>query len=253
LNRGESTRSKRNQELAVTIKKLYYQHKGWYGSPRIYNELQKQGIKCGKSKVEALMRQMGLKAREKRRYKITTDSKHDYPVAPNLLNRNFQVDAPNQVWVSDITYIRTMEGWLYLAIIMDLYSRKIVGWAMSNSLSSSIAVDALQMAIHNRRPRKGLIHHSDRGIQYACNSYRRLLQGNHLVCSMSRKGDCWDNSPAESFFSTLKIECINNRIFLTRAQAKREIFEYIDYNRKRSHSSIGYISPENFEKLRLSA
>ena len=165
------------------------------------------------------------------------------------------MDAPNQVWVSDITYIRTMEGWLYLAIIMDLYSRKIVGWAMSNSLSSSIAVDALQIAIRNRRPRKGLIHHSDRGIQYACNSYRRLLQGNHLVCSMSRKGDCWDNSPAESFFSTLKIECINNRIFLTRAQAKREIFEYIeiDYNRKRSHSSIGYISPENFEKLRLSA
>jgi putative transposase len=255
LNRGESPRSKRNRELAVIITKLFYQHKGRYGSPRIHNELQKQGIKCGKSKVETLMRQMGLRAREKSKYRKTTDSKHDYPIAPNLLNRNFQVDAPNQVWVSDITYIRTMEGWLYLAIVMDLYSRKIVGWSMSNSLSSSIAVDALQMAIRNRQPRKGLIHHSDRGIQYACNSYRRLLQHNHLVCSMSRKGDCWDNSPAESFFSTLKIECINDRVFLTRAQAKREIFEYIeiDYNRKRSHSSIGYMSPENYENLRLSA
>ncbi len=255
LNRGESPRSKRNRELAVTITKLFYQHKGRYGSPRIHNELQKQGIKCGKSKVETLMRQMGLRAREKSKYRKTTDSKHDYPIAPNLLNRNFQVDAPNQVWVSDITHIRTMEGWLYLAIVMDLYSRKIVGWSMSNSLSSSIAVDALQMAIRNRQPRKGLIHHSDRGIQYACNSYRRLLQHNHLVCSMSRKGDCWDSSPAESFFSTLKIECINDRVFLTRAQAKREIFEYIeiDYNRKRSHSSIGYMSPENFEKFRLSA
>lgn len=155
LNRGESPRSKRNRELAVIITKLFYQHKGRYGSPRIHNELQKQGIKCGKSKVEALMRQMGLRAREKSKYRKTTDSKHDYPIAPNLLNRNVQVDAPNQVWVSDITYIRTMEGWLYLAIVMDLYSRKIVGWSMSNSLSSSIAVDALQMAIRNRATPKG--------------------------------------------------------------------------------------------------
>jgi len=237
------------------IKKIFYQYKSRYGSPRIYNELQKQGIKCGKTKVETLMRQMGLRARKKREFRITTDSKHNYPIAPNLLNRNFQVDTPNQVWVSDITYIRTMEGWLYLATVMDLYSRKIVGWAMSKSLSSSTAIDALQMAIRNRRPRKGLVHHSDRGIQYACNSYRRLLKRHHIICSMSRKGNCWDNSPAESFFSTLKIECIDDRIFLTRARAKREKFEYIeiDYNRKRLHSSISYMSPENYEKLRLSA
>ncbi len=255
LNRGESLRSKCNQELAVMIKKLFYEHKGRYGSPRIHNELQKQGIRCGKTKVETLMRQLGLKAREKRKYRLTTDSKHNYPIAPNLPGRKFQVDVPDQVWAADLTYIWTMEGWLYLAIVMDLYSRKIVGWAMSNSLSSSIAIEALQMAIRNRRPPKGLIHHSDRGVQYACNSYQRLLQRNHFVCSMSRKSDCWDNSPAESFFSTLKIECTNNRMFLTRAQAKRKIFEYIKiyYNRKRSHSSIGYMSPENFEKLRLSA
>ena len=181
------------------IKKIFYQYKSRYGSPRIYNELQKQGIKCGKTKVETLMRQMGLRARKKRKFRITTDSKHNYPIAPNLLNRNFQVDTPNQVWVSDITYIRTMEGWLYLATVMDLYSRKIVGWAMSKSLSSSIAIDALQMAIRNRRPRKGLVHHSDRGIQYACNSYRRLLKRHHIICSMSRKGNCWTTLLLKAF------------------------------------------------------
>jgi transposase InsO family protein len=255
LKRGECPHAKKDQELKVKIRSIYEQSKKRYGSPRIYAELRAQGIRCGKKRVERLMREMGLQAKHKRQFRVTTNSKHNYPVAQNLLDRQFQVPAPNQVWVADITYIRTFEGWLYLAAIMDLHSRKIVGWAMSDTLKTELAISALKMAIQQRRPTKGLMHHSDRGVQYASNAYQEILTANGMICSMSRKGNCWDNAPMESFFGTLKTECISGNIFLSRFQAKRAIFEFIeiDYNRKRRHSSIGWISPEDFEKQRKCA
>jgi transposase InsO family protein len=255
LKRDKSSRKKKDLELKEKIRSIYEQSKKRYGSPRIHAELRALGIRCGKKRVERLMREMRLQAKHKRQFKMTTNSKHNYPVAPNLLERHFQVTAPNQVWVTDITYIRTFEGWLYLAAVMDLYSRKIVGWAMSETMKTALATTALKMAIQRRRPNKGLMHHSDRGVQYASNAYQKVLKHNGMTCSMSRKGNCWDNAPMESFFGTLKTECIAGKIYLSRMQAKREIFEYIeiDYNRKRRHSSIGYISPENYEKQRKCA
>jgi transposase InsO family protein len=197
------------------------------------------------------MHELNIRARFKRQFRKTTNSNHNYPIAPNLLNRQFKVDAPNRVWVADITYIRTYEGWLYLAAVIDLFSRKVVGWSMSNTIDSELAISALKMAIKRRRPPKGLMHHTDRGVQYASASYREVLKDNHIICSMSRKGNCWDNAVAESFFSTLKTECIEGKIYFSRAQARRKIFEYIEiyYNRKRRHSTIGSMTPENFEKL----
>jgi transposase InsO family protein len=201
------------------------------------------------------MKDMGIKAIHKRQFKVTTKSDHNYPVAQNILNRNFQADTPNQKWVADITYIRTFEGWMYLAAIMDLYSRKIVGWGMSKTMTATLATTALEMAIHRRHPLKRLLHHSDRGAQYASKEYQELLKKYGMVCSMSRKGNCWDNAPMESFFSTLKAECIAGKIYLSRAQAQREIFEYIEiyYNRQRCHSAIGNMVPEFFENQRISA
>jgi putative transposase len=253
--RDESPRKKKDRELKEKILAIYNKSKKHYGSPRIHDELHDMGIPCSKKRVERLMRELGIRARHKRQFRITTNSKHNYPVAANLLNRQFQVKGPNQVWVADITYIRTFEGWLYLAAVMDLYSRKIVGWSMSETMNTAMAIAALKMAINRRRPPKGLLHHSDRGVQYASYDYQDVLNENHMICSMSRKGNCWDNAPAESFFSTLKTECIEGKIYLSRAQAKREIFEFIeiDYNRKRRHSSIGSMTPENFENQRKSA
>jgi putative transposase len=255
LGRGPNQRQKSDEKLSKHIRKAFLKHKKRYGSPRIYQVLRAKGISCGRHRVERLMKEMGLRARPKRKFKNTTNSKHNFPVAPNLLNRQFHVNAPNRVWVTDITYIRTWEGWLYLAVVIDLYSRRVVGWSMSKNIDAELAIRALRMAIQRRRPKPGLLHHSDRGVQYACGAYQKLLQKNKMICSMSRKGNCWDNAPAESFFSTLKTECINDKIYLTRSQGIREIFEYIeiDYNRKRIHSSIGYVTPENFEKERLSA
>jgi len=255
VKRGESRRKTNDRQLAARIQSIFEQSKQRYGSPRIYEELRDQGIRCSRKRVARLMREMNLKARHKRKFKETTNSKHDHPVAPNLLNRQFQTDAPNQVWVADITYIRTLEGWLYLAAVMDLYSRKIVGWAMSERITSDLAVSALKMAIKRRKPRKGILHHSDRGVQYASKPYQKLLKKNGFMGSMSRKGNCWDNAPMESFFSTLKTECIQDKIYLARVLAKREIFEYIeiDYNRKRRHSSNGYLTPEIFENRRKTA
>jgi transposase InsO family protein len=255
LRRGESLRKKSDRELSEKIRAIFNSYQGRYGSPRVYDDLRDMGIRCSKKRVERLMREMGLRARHKRKFKVTTNSNHNYPIAPNLLNRQFKVDAPNKVWVSDITYIRTFEGWLYLATVMDLFSRKIVGWAMSKHIDATLAITALKMAIKRRRPPKGLMHHSDQGVQYASTDYQEVLKVNHMVCSMSRKGNCWDNAVAESFFSTLKTELIGDKIYLARVQAEREIFEFIEiyYNRKRRHSSNGGMTPENFESLRLSA
>jgi putative transposase len=253
--RDESPRKKKDRELKEKILAIYMKYKKHYGSPRIHDELHDMGIPCSKTRVERLMHELGIRARHKRQFRVTTNSNHKYPVAPNLLNRQFEVNELNLVWAADITYIRTFEGWLYLAAVMDLCSRKIVGWSMSETINTALAIAALKMAIHRRKPAKGLVHHSDRGLQYASYEYQDVLKENYMICSMSRKGNCWDNAPMESFFSTLKTECIEGKIYLSRAQAKCEIFEFIeiDYNRKRRHSTIGSMPPEKFENQRKSA
>ena len=252
LRRGQSIRQKRDQILKEQIQKIYHEGRGYYGSPRIHRQLLKKGYCCGKKRVERLMKETGIRAKQKRKYKATTDSNHSFPVAKNHLQRNFTAYGPNQYWVTDITYIYTQEGWLYLAAIMDLYSRRIVGWAMEKRLTQDLVIKALQMAVQRRRPRRGLLLHSDRGSQYASYQYQRLLWYHGITCSMSRKGNCWDNAVMESFFHTLKVELVYQCVFQTRAQARRTIFEYIEvfYNRIRIHSAIGYNSPEEYEKQR---
>jgi transposase InsO family protein len=213
-------------------------------------ELNEAGFACGENRVARLMQLHGICSRRKRKYRATTDSKHSFPVAPNLLSRQFAVDRPNAVWVSDITYIRTSEGWLYLAAIVDLYSRMVVGWSMGNRINGQLTLNALKQAIGRRHPRPGLVHHSDRGRQYAAGDYQNLLRDNKMVCSMSRKGDCWDNAPMESFFATLKTELIYGEQLKTQEEVKTKIFEYIEmfYNRERRHSSLGFKNPVEFER-----
>jgi putative transposase len=249
--RGVSGRKLDDASLAARIKAIHARSRGRYGSPRVHAELRRQGVRIGKKRVERLMREQGLEARRRRKFRRTTDSKHDLPVAPNLLERDFKTDAPDRVWVTDITYVFTQQGWLYLAAILDLFSRRVVGWAMSTSLDRGLALDALHMALENRQPPRGLVHHSDRGCQYASHDYRRLLDAHGIVCSMSRKGDCWDNAVAESFFGGLKSELVNDADFATRAEARTAIFEYIEvfHNRQRLHSSLGYLTPVEFETL----
>lgn len=223
-----------------------------YGSPRVHAELVCDGIRCGKKRVERLMREDGLVAVRPKRFRTTTDSDHGYRIAPNLLERNFgleEIGGPDRVWASDITYVPTREGWLYLAAVLDLGSRRVVGWSMRQTLEAEIATDALQMALAGRNPEPGLIHHSDRGVQYACHAYRELLDEHGIRASMSRKGDCWDNAVAESFFATLEWELIQQSDWHTRAEARRSIFGYIEawYNRRRRHSTLGYLSPAEYE------
>jgi putative transposase len=240
-----------DDRLAARIKAIHAGSRGRYGSPRVHAQLRREGARVGKKRVERLMREQGLEARRKRKFRRTTDSNHDLPVAPNVLERDFDTDGPNQVWVTDITYVSTLEGWLYLAAILDLFSRRVVGWAMSTSLDRGLALDALHMALQGRQPPAGLVHHSDRGCQYASHDYRRLLDAHGIVCSMSRKGDCWDNAVAESFFGGLKSELVNAADFATRAEARTAIFEYIEvfHNRQRLHSSLGYLTPVEYEAL----
>jgi transposase InsO family protein len=196
------------------------------------------------------MRDNELRGKRKRRFRNTTQSNHRHPVAPNVLEREFTVEQPNAAWVGDITYVWTLEGWLYLSVILDLYSRRVVGWAMGKRIDQALTLRALGMALDTREPGAGLMHHTDRGSQYAANDYRKLLKARGITCSMSRKGNCWDNAVAESFFATLKVEFVHETLFRTRAQATREIFEYIEvfYNRVRRHSSIDYVSPMDFER-----
>jgi transposase InsO family protein len=248
--RRESGRSRANGQLVTRIRDFYEASGKRYGSPRIQIDLRESGQRVGRHRVARLMRQEGLIARRRKRFVMTTQSDHEQPVAKNVLGRRFEVQWPDRVWVGDITYLRTTEGWLYLAVLLDLYSRAVVGWAMSNNLDVSLALAALRMALERRRPAPGLIHHTDRGTQYASEAYRAALATNGLIASMSRRGNCWDNAPAESFFSTLKTELGGARTFPSRAVARMEVFEYVEvfYNRVRRHSSLGYVSPEIFEK-----
>jgi transposase InsO family protein len=236
-----------NQMLAL-IRAIHAEFKGIYGSPRMVRELRSRGFPASKDRVERLMRENGIKARHKRRYKVTTDSKHSMPVAANLLNRNFTPDAPNQVWTSDITYLWTNEGWLYLAIVLDLFNREVVGWSLKSRMTAGIVTDALTMAWFRRKPAAGLMHHSDRGSQYASQVFQAKLKEYGMICSMSRKGNCWDNAPTESWFNSFKNERVHGLHYETREEMKAMAFEYIEviYNRKRQHSTLGYKSPIQF-------
>lgn len=246
-----SERAKEDQRLVKKIEQSYMTSKKSYGSPRIYKDLRELGETCGKHRIARLMRTNGIVAKQRRKFRTTTDSRHDLPVAGNVLDRQFKPTAPNQAWVSDITYVPTREGWLYLAVVMDLFSRRIVGWSMSTRIDQTLVLDALTDALQQRRPAPGLIHHSDRGSQYASRDYQALLARQGLIPSMSRKGNCWDNSPMESFFHTLKVECLHDYYFSTRAAARQAIFTFVEtwYNRHRLHSTLGYRSPEQYERL----
>ncbi len=240
-----------NEKLLIEIRRVFVANQSNYGSPRVWNELHNVEHKpCSENRIARLMRVNGIVAVQKRKFRLTTNSKHDYPVWPNILNRNFVVKKPNAVWVSDITYVWTFEGWLYVAAVLDLFSRGIVGLAMDKTIADTLIMQALRQAILRRDPGKGLILHSDRGSQYAGNDFKAILAQNKFVGSMSRKGDCWDNAVAESFFHTLKVEMIHRNKFKTRDEAKRKIFEYVEmyYNRRRAHSTLGFLSPFEYER-----
>lgn len=246
---GKPDRTRLTDVQAVAlIKSIHAEVKGTYGSRRMHRELQGRGHRIGLRRVERLMRDNGIRARHKRRFKATTDSKHSMPVAPNLLARNFTPQAPNKVWTGDITYIQTGEGWLYLAVVLDLFNREVVGWSIKPRMSADIVTDALTMAWFRRKPGAGVLFHSDRGSQYASDVMAARLSEYGMTASMSRKGDCWDNAPTESFFSSLKNERVHGTTYATRADAMADLFEYIEvfYNRGRRHSTLGYNSPVRF-------
>jgi putative transposase len=237
--------------LLVHIKAIYAQVRGSYGWPRIWKELLARGIRVGKERVRKLMQLHGIRAKGKRRFKVTTDSKHALPIAPNLLDRQFDVARPDQVWVGDITYIATDEGWLFLAVVIDLFSRQVVGWSLRQDMTRDIAVDALRMAWFKRHPGKDarLIFHSDRGSQYASADFTGVLTQHGITASMSRRGNCWDNACSETLFGSLKVERLHGQRFVTRRQAKDEVIDWILwYNRERLHSTLAYVSPMRFEK-----
>ena len=247
--RERSKRAVENDRLIFEIKRAYDKNRKVYGSPRITDELKADGFTCSKNRIARLMRRYGIVAKTKRKFKITTHSKHNLPIARDLIKRDFYPKAPNRIWGSDITYIRTEEGWLYLAVIMDLFSRMIVGWSMKDRLYCEIVLDAFNQAFWRRNPAPGLILHSDHGIQYAGREFRAVLKANNVMCSMSRTGNCYDNACLESFFHTLKTELVYDKKYYTRKEAQSSIFEYIEvfYNRQRRHSLLQNKSPEQFE------
>lgn len=239
------------KKLKTTIKKIFKKSRETYGSKRVSKELKKQGYNCGKFKVARLMKAMNLVPRAKKKFKVTTNSNHDYPVSSNKLKRNFTATAPDKKWVSDITYVHTQEGWLYLCVIIDLFSRAVVGWSVSNRMKKELVLSALKQAYKERKPGDGLIFHSDRGSQYCAKKVRKFLDKNNIVQSMSRKGDCWDNAVSESFFHTIKVEELYGTKIATRKLASLMIFDYIEtfYNNNRQHSYLGYLTPKEFEDL----
>jgi len=249
--RAESNRAKDDQRLGTKIAAIHRQSRGTYGSPRIHQELIAQEVAIGRKRVARLMRERGITARLPRRYRRTTDSDHDLAVADNVLSRSFTVERPDRAWVTDITYIWTWEGWLYLAVVIDLFSRRVVGWSMTDHLRTELVLNALTMALGQRFPEGELVHHSDRGSQYASEVYREALRDHGIICSMSRKGDCWDNAVVESFFGTLKTELIHRRSWPSRREVRLAVAEYIEvfYNRQRRHSFLGYRSPAEFERM----
>ena len=256
--REPGARARDEQRLRLKVRAIHRSSRGRYGSPRVHAELHAQGERVSRKRVARLMREDGLRGRKRRRLRAAASSEHTTAIAANVLNRKFgvqEIEGLDRVWAADITYVPTREGWLYLAIVLDLASRMVVGWSMGETLESSLAINALEMAFQRRQPRAGLLHHSDRGVQYASYEYRALLEGRQAVASMSRRGNCWDNAVAESFFATVEIELIEGADWHTRTEARRAIFEYIEvwYNRQRRHSSLGYATPAEFAKRRLEA
>ena len=253
LKRPASGRSQANETLLYHIRRVFEENDGNYGEPRICRDLREDGWRCGKTRVAKLMRKHGLRASHKQRYRVcTTDSRHDHPIAPNGLAEMKTITHIDQVWQSDITYVPMREGWLCVAGILDAYSRRIVGWAMSERIDTALTISALTMALEHRKPGQGVLHHSDRGCQYASEDYRKRLEQKGLIASMSRKGNCYDNAKMESFWGKMKTELVHRRRYETRREAARSIFEWIEgyYNRKRRHSALGYKSPVDFEALR---
>ncbi len=250
LKRPLSQRKQNRMELVANIRAIYEDSDGVYGAPKITKTLQEQGVKAHQKQVSRLMKEHGIRSKTVRKYKQTTNSKHSLPVSENLLNQDFSASHPNQKWVTDITYCRTAEGWLYLASVLDLCTRKIVGWQISSRMTKDLVIDALQQAVDRQKPSPGLLHHSDRGSQYCSFDYQQLLQKHGMISSMSRKGNCYDNASIESFHANIKREMIYRRSFKTRSEAKQAIFRYIElfYNRKRIHGSIGYMTPDAFEQ-----
>ena len=248
--RAPAARTQADAQLGVHVATIHAESRRCYGSPRIHAELAARGCRTSRKRVARLMRVRGLAARRRRRFRITTQSQHPFPTASNHLARQFEQPIPDRAWVTDITYIPTGEGWLYLAVILDLCSRFVVGWAMNERITDALTLDALGMALERRRPPQGLLHHSDRGSQYASGDYRRALAAQGIVCSMSRRGTCWDNAVAESFFATLKVELVRDAAWATRATARAALFEYLEifYNGQRRHSALGYLSPRAFEQ-----
>jgi putative transposase len=255
LKRHKSKTLLANKRILKMIREIFNDNHQRYGYRRVWFELHLRGIHCSKNRVARLMKADSLKAKRIKRFKITTKSEHNLPVAPNLLNKVFAVTAPNRVWVSDITYVWTWEGWMYLAVIIDLYARKVVGWSMSTRINKELVVSAINQAIDRRQPCTGLIFHSDRGSQYASKDVRQILEKHHMRQSMSSKADCYDNAVAESFFATLKTELVYPHFFATRLEARSKIFEYIEiyYNRRRIHSYLNYMTPDQFERTKLAA
>ncbi len=249
LKQKPGIRSVSNKELDKKISAVYKAHQSRYGAQRITDELRDNGETCSKNRVARRMKNLGFRAKAKKKFKVTTDSKHNLPVAPNLLNRDFTTTGPNQKWVGDISYVWTDEGWMYLAVIIDLYSRAVIGWSIQSTMSRQLVCDALMMALWRRGFPRDVLFHSDRGSQYCSNDYQKMLKVYGFICSMSRKGNCWDNAIAESFFHSIKTELIYTERYTTRKIAKQSIFQYIEvyYNRVRRHSALGSIAPEIFE------
>jgi putative transposase len=250
LTREPSQRAQADQALTKKIVEVFEESGHTYGSPRIFDQLQEEGIACSEKRIARLMRLAELTAVQPKRFVVTTDSNHTLPVAENLLDRHFEADTPDQKWTCDLTYVWTGEGWLYLGVVLDLFSRKVVGWSMAETLERGLVLSALEMARSGRQPKAGVVVHSDRGSQYASVDYQQALKAGAMVCSMSRRGNCWDNAPTESFFATLKKELVYRRHFATREAARSALFAWIAgwYNRKRRHTALGSMSPEAFER-----